>query len=707
MKFAFAVAAVSVVLSAAGQPAFGQYRRAEMPVDRLPEEHDYQRVLRGFMATLTEEDFSFERREIEAVEPAEPEAAYRLWLLTLHMPRLEAVPLPAAGFTLAAIESARGLAIPADTSASQAIAWLAGWDYPGNPHRGSRALKLRGFMLAAVDLIMLDHLYEHDPQGANRSDYLGGNLIWIGYTYRIAKDVLPAGVQAAFEAGLKKHVLRLDSWGPTGAMTDMDLFAPVGLWFIHGALDDPEVSRVAERYSRQLFTDPRYFNAAGYFVDNGCFDTSYNGISLYFANWAALATDWGFAREATDQAFRLRAHLCFPDPSGGGSSGPSHPSSRTSGDVPRDQWQFPHRPYGAAMVSAEAIAGAPLPQPEAIRAAAVRIAGDLNQALAKTPELEPRRWSEGHWSQFLNYPHEHYQPGSYARRLQLEAERSPLLQPLYRREGRFLREFGDAFVISKSESCAVAVFTGPVGRPVGHNGLPYGYGGGQLSVFWTPESGVVIAGRRRGVQGGVYDSYDEWRDWPNHAVSGLTTRNELVSSSRIQLPAIQRDIAGDAGRIVASGTMPKYAADRKSTTPSGMHSTRTFTIDPAGLRVRTVVASDGAERFTELWETIPVLVRETPGQQPTTIEFRTGAAWAEAPSGTTAAVEAVRLARFDGAAVITFAEPQAIALGEKPWKDGFQTQAECRNLRIDLLAGSARPAQVESLAVEYTISAGR
>jgi hypothetical protein len=66
-------------------------------------------------------------------------------------------------------------------------------------------------------------------------------------------------------------------------MTDMDLFAPAGLAYPARLLNDPNVTRVAEAYSKQLFTDPKYFGPAGYWVDVGCFDASYNGISLNFA----------------------------------------------------------------------------------------------------------------------------------------------------------------------------------------------------------------------------------------------------------------------------------------------------------------------------------------------------------------------------------------------------------------------------------------
>ena len=43
-----------------------------------------------------------------------------------------------------------------------------------------------------VDVMLLDYLYDHNPQGSDRADFLGGNLIWIGYTYKHTKDALPA-----------------------------------------------------------------------------------------------------------------------------------------------------------------------------------------------------------------------------------------------------------------------------------------------------------------------------------------------------------------------------------------------------------------------------------------------------------------------------------------------------------------------------------
>jgi hypothetical protein len=697
---------MSCVLWSLGAPrarAAG-YVQVALPLKQLPEEHDYQKALRAGIAALTVKDLDIVHGPITDVRPESPEELYRLWLLAQQPPPVTAATLPALPFTLQQIESQEGLRMPAETRECQLLAWLAGWDYAGNPYHGSRPLKLRAFVLAAIDLVMLDYLYEHDPRGADRADYLGGNLIWIGFTYSIVKDVLSPEVRAAFEAGLHKLVMgHLNKWGPKGMMTDMDLFAPIGLWYVSQAVADPALKAVAAEYSRKLFTDEHYYHPAGYFVDNGCFDTSYNGISLYFGTWAALMTDWDFADEAMERAFRLRAHLCFPDPDGN-FTGPSAMSSRTSGDPPRDQWQFAARTQASGMVADEALYLATLPDAAALEGAPARLAALYNAQLSTPVALKPGPWREGHWSGHINFPYENYRAGHYARLKKLQEEKSPLLKPLYQRGGEFVRAFERAFVIARLGASAFAIHTGPVGRPVGHGGRPYGYGGGALSIYWSPETGSVIAARRRGVQGAVFDLYDEWRSWPIHAVSGLSAGNELVSSSRIEQPEIVQELSKNSGTIGATGNMPKYDAQRSSTSPSGLDYERRFSFGKDGaLTVVTRVRSAGAEKLAELYETIPLMVRETAAQAPSRIEFMIGDRAVEASGDAVKGVTAVRISRFTGSVHVRFARPQTVSLAPE-WRDGFQTTAQCRNVLVDLLGAGARPVGKGVFAVEYTIA---
>src|SRR5262249_36085538 len=153
--FALSLCLISVLLQSS--PAVAQaYVPAELTLNQLPQEHGYQQTLRTFMSTLRAKDFEVERKEIQVVPTNDSEELYRFWLLSLHLPPVTAATLPASGFTLSAIEAARGLVMPCPPVECQHLAWLTRWDYPGNVYRGSRPLQLRAFMLAATDMMMLD-----------------------------------------------------------------------------------------------------------------------------------------------------------------------------------------------------------------------------------------------------------------------------------------------------------------------------------------------------------------------------------------------------------------------------------------------------------------------------------------------------------------------------------------------------------------------
>ena len=120
------------------------YRQAELPLVTLPTEHGYQKELRDFLVTLTATDLTVEIQPIAAVETPDPEEQYRLWLLAQHLPSLRAATLPAQAFTLPALESHRGLRLPTEVRNSQLLAWVAHWEYPGNPYQGSPGLEVAG-----------------------------------------------------------------------------------------------------------------------------------------------------------------------------------------------------------------------------------------------------------------------------------------------------------------------------------------------------------------------------------------------------------------------------------------------------------------------------------------------------------------------------------------------------------------------------------
>ena len=66
-------------------------------------------------------------------------------------------------------------------------------------------------------------------------------------------------------------------------------------------------------------------------------------------------------------------------------------------------------------------------------------------------------------------------------------------------------------------------------------------------------------------------------------------------------------------------------------------------------------------------------------------------------------MKAVRIERFTGAVIITFEKPVSVKLSPILWKDGFQTQARCRTLLVDLLEGI----KSKTTAVSYTFRAAQ
>ncbi|MCG3148574.1 MAG: hypothetical protein PCFJNLEI_02019 [Verrucomicrobiae bacterium] len=670
---------------------------------QLPEREEYQRTLRGYLATLTESNLSVAVRPMTMpAEKLDLDEQYRFWLLGDQNPSPVGVVLPAREFTLAVIEGTNAVLRPAATAES--LAWLAQWKNPVNPYFGDAAVKQRAFVLAVIDLVMLDELHERGGE-ANRSDYLGGTLIWLTQAYAAARDVVPAEVGSAYEVGLRKFVERLRKWGPTGMMTDMDLFAPVSLWYAGELLGDAATKEFATEYSRRLFTEPRFYHPAGYFVDMGGFDATYNGISLYFATWAGLISDWPFVRTAVTAAYRLRGYLMLPEPDGNW-FGPSHFSSRTSADVAHDQWSWPHRHAGAAVLTPAARTAVTVPTTNVLERAGARFVAQWNKALSAAVKA-PQPWKEQHWTRGM-LGCELAPPGFFAG---LQPELPPFAQP-----GNFIRQFATTFLAAKFEKYGVILHTGVVPKERATAERTYGYSGGGVAAFWTPASGSVILGRRGSFQGNTFDRWPEWRLWPVHAISGLTTNGKVFTSGREPNPMVEYDVQAERAEVRVTGRMPKRNSWQGEALVGEMTYRRRFVVSAAGVEVESTVVMDGADAVAELYEMIPVFLRDgalqkqvkvvnaNPGkldefadivrpslrqkEVPVVIRFRVDADWREATAESAESVSAVRIDRFAGTVLVEFDRPRRVKLSPQVWKDGYQSRAECRNIMIDLRDGA-------------------
>ena len=694
----------------------------------LPQDHEYQRVLRTYMATLTVDDFDHgvEGQTPFTVVMSDDEAkAYRDSMLVREdlLPIIgtkrgaPCVTAPPEAFLLVTLEHGDAVRVPPVWP--EPLAWLVRWDNGGNPLQGSRALKLRAFAKMCVELIMTDRQFETTPEkGMNRSDWFGGHLMMFAYPYGDIRDVLPPEVQTAYETGLRKMVRRQLDWEVKGEEVCMDMVGIVGLWYAGEALKDAKLAEEIKAYIYRIAADPRAFHPAGFFVDHGGLDVSFNAMAAFCVNWVALASGWDFLEEAVDKRYRLRAHLALPEP-GGGYVGPSHFNARLDTGAWWDQWKWGYRDYAGAMLTDEAVYLTEFPTREDMEARLKGAVRWFNMGVKQTPrkrvngklihlkpeEISARAWQYRIWPSHnyaisVCFAYDHYRDGTYARLKKLQEAGSPYLRGPFERGETFIRTFEDAFTVARMDGFAAIVHSGPVGYDDPNSGSfhhagPYGFGGGQLSAFWTPEAGAVLLGRRGGMTwDNNYDKVEEWKLWPIHAVTGASHEGKVFTSARIVKPAVESEVNGDRATVRVSGRIPAEMLGQGKVLQGRIPYERTFGIAPDGVTVTTSVRAYGQDKIAELYETLPVF--HPPGKKrgesgPLTIEFRTGDEWAPAAVEFGDAVKAVRITRLGGTVEITFDRPRRVALSPAEWQGRYVSRSICRNVMIDLLENNGNP----------------
>jgi len=720
----------------------------------LPQKHAYQRILRDYLGTLQESDFAHGVTAplADAQVSDDPEYRYRTYMMTfMHQPLIgwkrgtPAVNAPPRLFLLSSIEgpptpdtpppaplplpdppptvftpvdvpTPTGIVVPPVWP--ETLAAFVEWNHPGNPYFGNVPLLRRAFVTATVHLIMLDEHLESVPDnhGATQNAV---HLISLGATYPSVEKLLPAEVQKAYQEGLLRLGRRVLSWGTKNS--GHSPAAAVGLLYTSRAIDDAAFAAEIEAFVRRTFTDAQFLHPAGYWIDGGKgVDVGFGGTSNFYAIWAALMTDQPFVRETVERNYRLRAHLCFPEPNGT-LTGPSQFNARLGTPACGDQWHWDGaRERAAAMLTDEAAHLLKRLAPEDLAAAAPDRIRWFNFQIKQNPvrpdlygrksalktgywkndELQGRTWT---WRPYYSYnfpatvnvAYQFYRPGAYARRKQLEESDSPCLRSPYQREETFVRNFGDAFVAAKQKNYAVLLHTGPVGKGSPESPCEEGFGGGQLAAFWTPASGPVLLGRRMG-QGN--DKLEMWRQWPIHAVSGCTSDGRVISSAQIARPEVEVETAAERTTVSTRGSVALAKAGSK------LDYRRKFEIEPTGLRVTTTAVCGGREQLAELYETLPVFLhdqRRPPLPQPTEIEFRVADRWMPATAEFAEDVSAVRLHRFEGSVLWTFERPERVKLAPEVWSDTSLTKATCRNVLIDLMNGhKADDAQTVSYFIQ-------
>ena len=701
---------------------------------RLPQKYEYQRVLRAYMATLAEKDFVHGVTEELTVQPSSQDQDYvfRNYLLTLMQQPLvgtkrgyPSVNAPARLFTLAAIEGDDAILKPPVWP--ETLMSFVQWDYPGNPYHNNKALKLRAFVWCSLNLMMVDDHMEQQAT-SHRAEHFAYQLVIMGSPYSGFHDLLPPKVRQAYQTGMRKLGQRIIDWGVRGEEHFYDMIIPIGLWYASQVVDDPKFSRSVEAHARMMFTDPKHFHPAGYFLDHGGPELARGGTTNYFVVWTAIASDWPFAKEAVERIYRLRAHLLLPEPDGS-VTGPCHFNTLRGAPVSRDNWDWNGtREHAAAMITDEASCQAPWPTAEQLAGAAekrvaafnfqlrqnsIKSRGPKGYVFYKNDEIPGIPWKNRLWPTYnfpatVNHSYEFYRRGAHTRRKKLEQQQSPFVQLPFDRPGTFVRNFDNAFVVARQPKYGIVLHTGPVGRQQLGNDFkllhePLGFGGGQLSAFWTPKTGSILLGRRRSLTSEKsLDKIEEWRQWPIHAVSGETTEGKVFTSARIIHPQVTTDLSPQGGTVEVVGSIPTEQLGQGKVLTSRIGYRRKFRIERDGLRVETTVTVAGTDKLSELYETLPVFHRE--GRAPqldesisTKIDFLVKRRWQKATEEFQDDVAVVRLIRFNGEVRITFDEPRRMKLSSSEWKDTFMTRAVCRNVLIDLRSTNKK-------TVAYTIA---
>jgi hypothetical protein len=721
---------------------------ADGPV-RLPQDHEYQVILRNYIGSLTEKDFALKLEPVEFRERwvRDDETLHRLWVLGQSFPDPNGLVLAPENFLLRTIESPEGIRIrvgeagePKDPEAGvypEDTSWWSTWNWRGNPYFDSRAVRNRAFVVAAVDMIMLDKLHESGSdwvKNARRSDFLGGTLSWLAHVYRDTRRDLPEQVRAAFETGLEKFVDRLTEWGPTCVNENMDMKSLVAAAYIAEALREGPIVDKARAYAKRVLP---LIHPAGMVRDAGGLEASYNGIAEYSLAWATSVKPWPEYVAALRSMSDLKGHLTLPEPDGLNFWGPSHFSTRTGSDSPNDQWAFPPRDIAMAMHADDAVylmfggrrdrrPGWAVPR-RADMATGIKAAVDHVTRSLKPSAKSFKVWQANWWtSGKFNYAYDHYPRGFYGLLTRLQTEKHPVtLPPLVRPDETYIYEYPPAdmpdvadvdrkaFAVARFPNYTAIVYTGPIGWHSYMN-----FAGGGLSAFWTRASGAVVLGRI----GSPVDpkktkqSWEDWRLWPTHAVSGQTASGGAFSSARLrrEMSTVDYQVGRQTATVRISGPIGKQHDESRAAQDGCIVGTvrysRSLGLGPDGVVVETRIDSDGKDSVTELCEVIPLFLRDEKLQVPTPeqpalgvphrVLFQVDGKLMAPPEDFVDGVTAVVVDRFLGGMAIRFDQPKRVRLGNT-WIDSYQTSVCVRNLLIDLLEGQSGPVDLPSVSIRY------
>jgi len=418
----------------------------------------------------------------------------------------------------------------------------------GNPWHEDPAMGRRAMAVAMADMMM--HV-DAIPNGGAFSwyDMIGKAFLGMAEAYRWAGDVLPSGVQDAYEKGMERIVDHLTARGPRAVNTNMDMFALQGAADLYMATDDATLKTKCVEMVKdallgykdgELGTKHKVFKTGG--SDGGVFDPSgfimegdqpdifYGGESIFQLMGALRAVtdretgdvpgDWAFLEEVVRRLQEWRTYQHFYDPKqnspavGGSTERPlitagAGFSGRTSYGVPAgqadDPWKWlsiaDHDENDAFTANGRILSASEMESDISDKLSSM----DSKMSDNYTAE-NPNEWSG--WSPWTK-PTTYLPPkGWYSALKTMKENNDPKFEtfPHNRSGNTFNKTFGGG-----AET--------PGGKPIGKEYWSYlgedangnrfgffveaqayqgGYGGwygGKVETFWTEETGVLLINR--------------------------------------------------------------------------------------------------------------------------------------------------------------------------------------------------------------------
>ena len=714
---------------------------------QLPQNHSWEVTLRNYMASLSTSDFAVTLKPItwNSSWVTSDEELYKWWLAFRSLPDDKEIQMDPKYLLLSSIEGSDGkihMQIGRGEYSVLYAAWWADFNYPGNPYYNKKTVKLRALIPAMVDMMMLTKAHEKGQY--TRSDFAGGNLIMYAYAYYVGKDALPSNVQAAYEEGMKSMMNDIISWGPTGIFGDMDSFPLIGMWYMSKSMNDPSVTQAAKDYSDRLLK--RWLYNAGYMGHGDGFDASYDGIDLFFYTWAAMISDYQPLVDGVNKIVQLKSYLGLPDPDGYW-NGPSHFSTATTAPVASDQWGDYLRDVSDAMLSDNGLyllenfdrqyRWGVIPDRsymESTQRLGIRgiLANGYSgyRATAAVPfssidnSFVPSVWAENHWVNSLTaviYTYDAFKAGFYQKIINLKNNNDPSLLAPFQRKTNFIKIFSNSesspdsctFVAAKAGGYGAVIHTGRLSNWGGSTGTLSGLSGGALSTFWTPATGTVIDGVAGGYQNGTSSQQDTWGDWQQwgvNTISGVNGSGKPFSSSRDRFPEAISKVTSTTATVSVKGQISS-SADGGRTAPNNaiqgkVNFSRNFEISAAGVTITSTLKSDGKDQAKELWEMIPIFLKNTDyGSSKTQINLQVnGNKWVTGSTSATSGVTAIQLKRFNGSVYITFDNPQTVKLSSAR-SISYQIYVQTQNIMIDMLHSDGKTISLpKQTSVTYTLS---